>query len=1434
MALPSRPQVSAKDDECAGGETSGASESRPTAVRTSYEDSILEIWRDVLGRSDIDVSDDFLTLGDHSLAPTVVARIRKTLGVDIPVMDFFESRTVTALAAAVAARSAARPTSGRRTVTRRPPDAEPLLSFDQQRLWMENQLLPGVIYNVHMRRRLVGLIDVEAFEASIRAILARHEALRSRFPTVDGRPVQVVDEPDDSWSIRFEDLTEVDGDRDAVALRLLDEESTVPFDLAEGPLLRCLLIRMSETEHLLGVTMHHIVSDTWSIGLFVRELSALYQSGGDVTLADLPELPVQYRDYAVWQRGRLVGEALERQVGHWRRHLADAPPVLALPTSQRRTTTQRAEADRIEFVLAAQETAALHDLCRAHGVTPFMALLAGLTTVFSRWAGQSDVVIGVPLAGRTDSGTDNMIGFFVNVLPFRIDLSGGPTFAELLGRVRKVALEGYDHADAPLDALVEDLQVARDPRRTPLFEVVLNVVGSPEAEQVKGLTVEPMDTPSLFSRFDLSVTAQESDRSLRLQLDFAADRCDASMVRVLVDHLHTLLREATQDPTRSILDYSFRTAEEAAADEENASADRRAPAPHLDVDRHAVLADRTAVIDARGRWSYRWLSAAADRVHRVLAQRGVRHGDRVGIVRQPAAGFVAAILGCLKAGAAFTVVEGIPPVSDYAAVLHATGTEDPADGTIDLLGLLPEQGDQVPAPPQDAAAVAGPDWATERFGLGADDRFAVLSGAPGHLMSALCSAFHAGGAFVVPDCSFTGGIETFTTWLRTHAISVAYVSPSILRALAAQATIPQLPALKSVFVANAGAFTPHDVGALRSMSATSRCVGLYRVDPHGRPLAAYEVPHDWELDTAPLRVPLGVELPGAPARVVRPSGQPAAVGEVGEIRYGPLGTGDVGRRWPDGSLEFVSRVGASPAFDPLETESTLRDIPGVRDAVVTEEAGEDGRTTLLGHVVGSDPQLDTAWIHNYLRARLPGYLVPEHLFVLDELPRTPWGEYDLKVLPDSSEDSGTTQDYVAPRTPMEGRLSELIEELLGLDRVGIYDSFFELGGFSLLATQLTTRIRAMFGVELALRDVFESPTVDELAQLIVRTQGELSGSDDLEALLDEIDLSEPEEEWQDGVAEPATIAAPEPAEGSGGADAPGLYERMVARLRESGIFSADKPDETPQTTAAALWYAAAGTPRSVGGASLPLPALSTGQQAVLDGLVTRRVDGEPLAYLTGRGSFMGLEFRTERGALIPRRETELLGGAALGLAGEIADAGSSVRILDLCTGAGNLAVSLAVREPRARVWASDLEAEAVAVAGRNAEFHSVTDRVTLARGDLFGALERLSPPPGPFDLIVCNPPYMPSDKARSLPVEVGGFEPTAAFDGGDIGLSILYRLIAEAPRYLVPGGWVCFELGAGMGRVIEKRLAGHGTYGETRLVTDRDGITRAILARRLS
>ncbi|HTF11585.1 MAG TPA: condensation domain-containing protein [Asanoa sp.] len=508
---------------------------------------MVTIWREVLDRPDIGVLDDFFDLdGDSMHAIKVISRIRDTYGVSVRAIDFFESPTVAALAAFVAAEAP----SDRAVIRRRPPDAVPVLSFDQHRLWLVDQLVPGGAYNVHGRRRLLGPLDVPVLEASIRAIMNRHETLRTRFPAVDGEPLQVVDDLDEGWWLRVVPVTDL-----AAAVAALDEDAMAACDLERGPLFRSMLVRLSETDHVLGITAHHTVCDNGSVALFIRELSALYRGGGDPEVADLPELPIQYRDFAVWQRELLAGEEIGRQLDYWQQHLIDAPPELTLPTAERPPASPGGGGGRVRSALPAGETVALHELCRAHDVTVFMALLAALTSVLGRWSGQRDVVVGVPITGRMDARTRSLIGLFFNTLPVRLDLGGAPTFADLLGRARDAALGGYAHADVPLDLVVRRVRPPRVAGRTPLFQVVLNVVDNDRGDTgLDDIDDEPMDSPVMPSKLDFVLTAKEFDGEVALELEFDADRYADDRMRALLDELRALLRVAGADPGTAVFD----------------------------------------------------------------------------------------------------------------------------------------------------------------------------------------------------------------------------------------------------------------------------------------------------------------------------------------------------------------------------------------------------------------------------------------------------------------------------------------------------------------------------------------------------------------------------------------------------------------------------------------------------------------------------------------------------------------------------------------------------------------------------------------------------------------------------------------------------------------------------------------------------------------
>ena len=560
------------------------------APRGPDEELVAEVWRHVLEVETVARDDDFFDLGgDSLLAGQVLSRLRDRAGGGLSLRLVFEHSRLADLAAALPSPEAAAAALERSAVTPRPAGAEPVLSFDQERLWLESVRGRSAAYNIHGRQWLRGPLDGAVLERSIRAIAARHETLRTTFPLVDGRPVQRVCDPDPGWTLPVRDAG-TGADAEAFA----DAQADRSFDLAAGPLFACLLVRLSETEHLLSMTIHHIVSDGWSVGLVLRELSALYRAGGDPESADLPPLPVQYRDYAVWQRETLAGDRLARPVERWRERLAGAPEALNIPTARRRSPAQGATGGRVRAALSPDGAAALRRLGREHDVTPFMAVFAALAVVLHRWSDQDDLVIGVPVNTRgAAAGTESLIGFFVNSVPVRVNLGGDPPFQEVLARVRRAALDSYaDHGETPFHVLVRELRVVRDPSRTPVFQVMLNMIDDADRRwHLPGVATETPAHPPQRGKVDLSLDVHHDDGELTFDLSYYADRYDAETMRALLDQLRSVLLAGAADPGAGMLGYELPT-----ASPNGASADRL-----------AALAAGTALLLADHSYPAAWL-----------------------------------------------------------------------------------------------------------------------------------------------------------------------------------------------------------------------------------------------------------------------------------------------------------------------------------------------------------------------------------------------------------------------------------------------------------------------------------------------------------------------------------------------------------------------------------------------------------------------------------------------------------------------------------------------------------------------------------------------------------------------------------------------------------------------------------------------------------
>ncbi|HEX8338906.1 MAG TPA: amino acid adenylation domain-containing protein, partial [Pyrinomonadaceae bacterium] len=525
------------------------------AARTPVEELLAGMWAELLGLERVGAGDNFFELGGHSLLATqVVSRLSDIFKVDIPLRTLFESPVVASFAEAVTALMADEAAGDDQPVLPVPRHGELPLSFAQQRLWFLDQLQPdSPFYNISGAARLSGELDPSALEKGLNEVVRRHESLRTTFDSEGGQPHQIIS---DALHVHVPllDLSALpEAERDAEGRRAAAAEAARPFDLRRGPLLRALLVRLTGNEHLLVVTMHHIVSDGWSVAVLFGELSVCYEAFTRGLVPELPPLRIQYADYAVWQRVRAEAGLFDAGLRYWAERLAGAPPLLALPTDRPRPPVQTHRGASFPFELGEGLTAGLRSLARRHSATLFMVLLAGFKALLSRYAGETDVVVGTPVANRDRAELEPLVGFFVNTLALRTDVSGDPGFGELVGRVREGALGGYAHQEVPFERVVEELRPERSLNHAPLFQVMLAFDTTARGEvRLGGAAAAAEGVGSGAAKFDLTVSVREEGGRLACGAEYSTDLYEEATVRGMMRHFERLLEGAVADPERRV------------------------------------------------------------------------------------------------------------------------------------------------------------------------------------------------------------------------------------------------------------------------------------------------------------------------------------------------------------------------------------------------------------------------------------------------------------------------------------------------------------------------------------------------------------------------------------------------------------------------------------------------------------------------------------------------------------------------------------------------------------------------------------------------------------------------------------------------------------------------------------------------------------------
>ncbi len=669
------------------------------APRTPIEELLAGLWAQVLNVETVGTHDNFFRLGGDSLLATqLLARVRETVRVELSFSSFFEIPTVAGMARNIGTARQPLPDQQLALLQPRPRSSALPLSYGQQRLWFLEQLQPGLaVYHVPLSWRFIGSLNVPALAQSLEAMVQRHEILRTAFPSVDGQPGQVI-AADLALPLPVVDLQYLPvNEREAVVLRLTTEEARRPFDLASGPLIRTTLLRLSDEDHVLLLTLHHIIFDGWSAEVFWRELTTLYTASCTGQPLLLPVLPLQYADFAVWQRQWLQGQVLEAQLAYWKQRLGDTLPVLDLPTDRPRPQIQTFQGARQSLMLSDSLTAALKALSQREDVTLFMTLVAAFQTLLCRYTGQTDLVVGTPVTGRTRVETEGLLGFFVNTLILRTDLSGNPSFREVLQRVRTVALGAYDHQDLPFEKLVEALQPERDLSRHPLVQVVVALQQPPPlATELSGLTVCPVAVDCGTAKFELTLSLQDTMQGLLATVEYNTDLFNSTTIVRILSHFQTLLEGIIADPEQHLADLPLLTAEERQqllVEWNNTTTD----SPQ-DTCLHQLFEaqvertpDAVAVVCNGRQLTYSALNRRANQLAHSLRALGVGPEVCVGLCVERSLGMVVGLLGILKAGGAYVPLDPIYPAERLASIV--------ADARVAVLvtqqqciARLPEQG----------------------------------------------------------------------------------------------------------------------------------------------------------------------------------------------------------------------------------------------------------------------------------------------------------------------------------------------------------------------------------------------------------------------------------------------------------------------------------------------------------------------------------------------------------------------------------------------------------------------------------------------------------------------------------------------------------------------------------------------------------------------
>ncbi|MFY4730111.1 amino acid adenylation domain-containing protein [Nitrospira sp. BLG_2] len=1149
------------------------------APRSPTEELLCGIWTSVLQVTKVGVHDNFFDLGGHSLLATqVMARLREVFRVDLPMRVLFETATVAKLAAVLTSLETADHGLEEQPIIPIERSGKPIpLSFAQQRLWVLTQIDPNdASYHIPLALRLSGALEISSLERSFSELIRRHEVLRTTFGVVDGRPIQVI-APSFPMLLPIVELTHLtEVEQEAVLRRLAASEAQRPFDLVHGPMIRASVIRLSDDEHVLLLTMHHIVSDGWSADIIVRELTTLYEDHLKGRPSSLPDLPIQYADFSWWQQQWLSGKRMERQLSYWKDVLNGEVPLLDLPTDHPRPTVRTSHGASLTSNLSPELSVAVKEFSRREGVTQYMALLGAFYLLLFRYSGQQDLIVGSPIANRTRKEIEGLIGFFVNTLALRVDVSGNPTIREIIGRVRNSCLGAYSHQDVPFEKLVEVLQPVRDVSRSPLFQVMFDMQNhQPSEVGLPGLNVTPLEIDNQTAKFDLTLTIQETEQGLICSIEYNTDLFEETTIQRMLTHFQTLLEGMVTGPETLLSELPVLPKSEQQqllVDWNNTTrAYPQAKCLHELIEEQAEKTPNgLAVVCGNQSLTYRELNQRANQLAHYLRHLGIGPDVLVGVCMERSVEMVVSLLGTLKAGGSYVPIDpDYPPhrivfmlqdiqpallltqrrlvgqLEGYAGLTLCPDTDWP------LIADQPLMNPQLGLSPLNLAytiytsgSTGRPkgvgnthlgllnrlQWMQDFFRLQTTDR--VLQKTPFSFDVSVWEFFWplmVGAGLVVAGPGEHRNPARLIELIKEHQVTTTHFVPPMLHVFLETAGVDACRCLSRV-ICSGEALSAELQRRLFMQLPWAELHNLYGPTEAAIDVTAWRC----ERDDDAASVPIGRPIANTQLYVLDRQNQPVPVGVAGELHIGGIGvargyhrrpeltaekfvpdpfskipgsrlykTGDLARYRQDGVIDYIGRLDHQVKIRGFrielgEIEAWLSKHPDVREVVVlAREDPPDGKRLVAYIVPTSTPSRMTPTandLRQFLSEQLPEYMIPAAFLFLAELPRTANGKIDRKLLPAPDFNGQLTDQYVAPRTAIEGKLADMWAEVLGIMRIGVHDNFFDHGGHSLLAVQLMSRIRKTIGSPLSLLAIFQAPTVASLAELLSKSEQDISSS----------------------------------------------------------------------------------------------------------------------------------------------------------------------------------------------------------------------------------------------------------------------------------------------------------------------------------------------------